>query len=142
MFNPSETQVVPSAELVTILEELIDTGNALDAVKLILFANNITPNKNTVLADLTQPTFTGYAVFGPVVWGSVMRDVDGTAIVVGGSHPFVCSGGTPTDIIYGWALTNSGGTVLIKAAVLATPVPITGPETGIVVVPWFRYSGN
>lgn len=142
MFQPTETQVVPTEQLQGILAGLIAVDGPLDAVKLMLWVNNIVPDKNTVLADLTVPTFTGYAAFGPVVWGSVMVDVDGTAIVTGASHEFVCTGGTPTDIIYGWALTNSGGTTLIKAARLAAPVPIGRVGSGIAVVPWFRYSGT
>lgn len=142
MFTPTEPQTVPTAERLAILAELIATGMVLDACKLILFANNIVPGPTTVLADLVEATFTGYSAFGPIVWGTPFSDVDATALVVGGSHEFVATDGVTPNVIYGWALTDTGKTILRKAATFSAPVGISAGGQAVVVVPWFRYSGN
>lgn len=141
MFQPTEPQIVPSAACIAALTELIDTGNALDAVKIMLWKNNVVPTINTVLADLVVADFAGYANFGPVVWGTVYLDTDKSAMVTGGSHEFVASGPTPENVIYGWAIVNTGVTLLLKAARFDNPVAIFGTGAACVVVPWYRYAG-
>lgn len=142
MFDPSEPQIVPYAFGLEILTELVDTGNALDALKLGLFQNDIVPDNLTTLALLTPADFDGYTIFSPVVWGTPYYDLDGVPLVVGGDKTWVATGGTTPNTIYGWYLTNTGGTKLVKASRFAASVGIAAAGQGMTVVPWFRYSGQ
>jgi len=137
MFNPSEPQVLPVAIDIAILTELIDTGNLLDATTLILFQNDIVPTPATVMSDLTEATFTGYAAAAAIVWGTPYLDVTGIALVTAASHEFVSTGSTIGNIIYGWALTNAAKTDLKKAARFTTPIGISATGEGVTVVPWW-----
>lgn len=58
------------------LEALIAEGGALDGAVMMLFKNNVTPNDETVMADLTPADFTGYAVSDPLEWGTPYIDGD------------------------------------------------------------------
>lgn len=55
--------------LAAIYAWLIDTGNPLDGAEMILFTNQPDQNDPTlVIADLTQPTFTGYTAEAIATW--------------------------------------------------------------------------
>ena len=136
MFDPTEVLEIPQAEKVMMLGVQIAVGGAFRTSTLILFANDIQPGPTTVFADLVPPTFTGYAAVAGIVFGTPYIDPAGDVIVTAPSVDFICSGGTPTDIIYGWALVDAGLTTLRQAARLGAPVPIAAPGDGTTIVPW------
>jgi hypothetical protein len=95
----------------------------LNGAKLILGTNDLTPGKKSVVADITQPTYTGYA---PVVvtWGVAMRDANGDIVTL--SAPVLVQMGDsvlPTTIKC-WGLTDGAGTGLLLCEELATPIPL------------------
>lgn len=142
MATPTETQVVPAAERLAALTQLLAVGGPLNANKLKLYKNPLTLTPAIVLADLVEADFDGYAAVSPVVWSAPFRDVDGSALVLGGDAPFICTGDTISNSIYGYYLTNTGSTVLIAVYAFAAPVGVSVAGQACPVVPWFRYSGT
>jgi len=74
-------------------------------------------------------------------WCSATSYIDpqGAVRIDGVSHDFICTGITTTPTIYGWALLDTTGAILVAAAQLPAPVPITAIHQGIRVVPTFAY---
>lgn len=58
------------------LEAMIATGGALDGAVMMLFSNNVIPDEDTVIGDLTAASFSGYAVSDPLDWGAPYLDGD------------------------------------------------------------------
>lgn len=81
-----------------------------------LFKNDVTPDENTVIGDLTEPgaEWTGYARITVAAWGAIFTGPAGPECVtqVQFAGP---SGGSAGDPIYGVFLVDSGG-VLVAAA--------------------------
>lgn len=111
----------PSQELA--LVDLMTGSTAYATAKLHLFKNDIVPNPDTELADLTPCDFSGYAA-QTVTWSDAFRDADGTPISSGGEKLFIQTGATGNDV-YGFYLTDSGGTTLLRSGRFAdAPYPL------------------
>lgn len=118
------------------LDEITDIGNLLDAAILALFQNDVALGDTTVLADLALADFTGYAASAAIVWGPAFLAPGNRPTVAGDMKSFVV--GTPvllSNIVYGWAILNAGGTVLLAARKFDTPIPMTTAFQSIDVVP-------
>lgn len=82
------------------------------ASKVGLFANNITPNRTTPLGDLTQCSYTGYALQGLTFTAPVIPAVGGPKLV---SNTVTFR---PTDalgsstVTYGCFVTDTAGTTM------------------------------
>lgn len=138
-----ETPVVPNALRRAILAELVDVGNFLDGCCVRMFSNDVSPGPETVIGDLTECTFTGYAASSAIVWGAPYTDTLGVAHVTGGSKQFTQTADTVNNIAYGYYVTTTGGSPALKYAVrFDEPVAFNGPGVAKVVVPDFPYSGN
>lgn len=135
-------QQMPQAIARAVLDAMVDTDGAFDASTLKLYAVNVTLNPTTPLAALTAPTFTGYAPVAAIAFAAAINGPNGSAVVLAPSHLFACTGGTPSDTIYGWFLTDAGGTVLRLAVPLATPVQIALPGDGVDIQPEIVFSGR
>src|SRR6266550_2359054 len=61
--------------------------------KLHLYSNDYTPDKNTLLADLTEVIFTGYSA-AALTWGTVFLDGQKVACSSAGQKSFTKSGAT------------------------------------------------
>lgn len=133
MANPV---VIPQAAWELMLTELVAASNLWNGAKVLLFKNNVSPGPNTVLGDLTECDFTGYAVSAAVTWGTPGWQPDGTAIVVGDLKTFTV-GATPTilNTVYGWALVDTGKTVCYLARKFDTAVNLTQAGNFVDVVP-------
>lgn len=128
--------IINSVAMRSILTELIDTGNVLDAVELRLWSNDINPSITDNWATYVEATFSGYAMFTPVVWGAAFTDVDGVSKVAGGCHQFTQSAITVTGTVYGWAITQgTSPVVLIAAERLTTPVVMDAIGRAVIVHP-------
>lgn len=115
------------------------TGGAGMGAKMILFANDAALTKNTILADLTEPTFTGYAISTAVTWSVPFNDPLNRTVVAGSSKNFICTGGTPDDTIYGYAIVDSTAMDLLFAERFDAPVPIAAVGDGLTVEPVLPY---
>lgn len=99
------------------LEELVDTGNFLAGAKCGLFANNYTPTGSSVKADLTLPTFTGYALSAALTWGTPFVRGDGKVVVPAASVQFVCTDAVTPNQIYGYYIESNPGVSGVAAVI-------------------------
>jgi hypothetical protein len=142
--------VVPATRL-DIIEELIDTGNILDALTVGLFQQGYTPSINSTFAELeaVKANFTNYAVFTPVVWTGPYLDANKTAYALGGLIEFLAGPPTPPaefvpNVIGGYYLYTGTTLKCVEEFTdattgLPTPVPVSS-EFGIVpVIPRFSF---
>jgi hypothetical protein len=134
-------QVTPQAGVIAQLTALKAMSGYYNATTLHLTNANITVTPTTPLAALTEPTFTGYAAVASQVFGTPGNGPNGSAEMFAPSVTFTCSGGTPSDTIYGWFLTDSGGTTLLLYCPLVSPVQIVNPGDQVVVQPAVQDSG-
>jgi hypothetical protein len=92
-------------------------------LKAGLFTNNITPTNKTVIGDLVEPTYTGYAR-QTVVMGAVVRDpVQGIASFSAENTWQEIT--TPVSaVITGVFYTFGAGPALLGCYVFPTPIPL------------------
>lgn len=121
------------------LAQLVAAGGDLHLPTLVLFTNPVIPTTDTLAADLTPPTFTGYTPVVGVVFGTPFVAVDGRAVVAAPSEDFIRTGGAISETIYGWALMNVGLTALYYAEALDVPVPLADAGDGLTIEPIFPY---
>jgi hypothetical protein len=121
------------------LNALVASGGLLNGSKIILIANDIgTLTTATLLAAITEPTFTGYA---PVTaaWGAAFVGVDAAYQITSPSIDWVATA-TSEDIVYGWAVVNTAVTELYYGKLLDTPVPMQAIGQGLLVQPIIRWA--
>lgn len=88
-----------------------------------LFDNDATIVIGTVLADLNEASFTGYARQASAAWGASTSVTPRSQSVPATLPQFDNTGGSPTTI-YGWALVTGDHATLIAAANIgATVIP-------------------
>lgn len=90
--------------------------------RVILFKNDITPDADTVFADLTECDFSGYSRQVPS-FGSITTGVDGRAVMTAAPVLFVHDGGGTANDVYGAALidADSGSEVILSIERLPSP---------------------
>jgi len=96
----------------------------LDGATILLFKNNYLPTKDTVLADLTECTFTGYSRSSAVTWATPqMSSETGVPVIYGDQKSFICTATPdPAQSVYGWAIILEGTPdLLVGAELLETP---------------------
>lgn len=142
--------VLPTAELILILDELVKAGNALDGALVGLFENPISPTPATALADLIEPAgsgtdFPGYARSAALVWGRPFVGTDGVAIVLSNDVQFDCTG--PSNVnIYGYMLIKPAvvgppavPAHLIFAEAFPSPIPVMSALSSVALWPRFTF---
>lgn len=93
---------------------------ATPTLKLRLFSNNVSVGATTVLSDLTEASFAGYAPASPA-WGAPGLSGTTAQIIPSPTNvDFSYSGGS-TATVYGAYLTDAAGTALFGATTFATP---------------------
>lgn len=109
-----------------ILAELIDAtpaGGVLSGtVTAHAMANSLLFTPFTVIGDLVESTFPGYAATALVAWSAVGLDPSGNVIVFADlSTPFICTGDPLGEVVGGVYLTAGGvllGGVAIDPAIV------------------------
>lgn len=89
-------------------------GGAADPTTLKLFQNNVTVSPATLLADLTEADFTGYAGISitEASWAAAVLQPDGTARAINTTvRIFNATGTAIPNTVYGWYLINDGGSL-------------------------------
>lgn len=128
--------ITPQVAWELMLGELSDSGNLWDGAVVMPFKNNVALGPATVIGDLNECDFTGYAVSSAVVWGDPGYLPDGTAIVTGDAKVFRV-GASPTvlNTVYGWALVNAAKDVLYFARKFESPVVLSTAGQIFAVLP-------
>jgi len=128
--------VVPKPVLIDELNEFAVAGNLFDGAKVHLYANDFTPDDQSVIGDFVEATYTGYAPSTVVVWSAAGYAPNGRPTLPGGTKTFVS--GSPlliANTVYGYYVTDTAGTKLLWSERFVTPVIISAPAQIIAVLP-------
>lgn len=122
------------------LEALAAVGALLVAPKLVLLTGAIPEGENLVPADVTPVTGGGYADGTPVP-AAAYYDVEEAQLVLPfESFPFVADNTIAADIVIsGWALMNTGKTVIGAIYRYEEPWVLSAEGDGINVEPAIRF---
>lgn len=96
----------------------------LDGAQLHLFKNDFVPNIATVLGDLVEADFSGYAFATILLWGEPYVGPGNRVEADGPSQQFNHSGGAVANDVYGWFLLDTTAVFL-----LALERFVNGPYT-------------
>lgn len=121
------------------LDRLKAVGGELAAPLLLLFKNDVEIGPDSVFADLEEADFDGYVRPAALTFGSSFLNVDDEWEMDAPSTPFIATGATTPNVIYGWAIVTAAGDSLLIAEKLETPVSILAVNDGLVVQPRFIY---
>lgn len=117
-------QVFPNEGLTDLLSYWIGKqSNAFASWQLMLWKNDITPDQDTVYADLTEAAFVGYSrvTINPATWVSPIID-DDKAVTTYGTDPVTWNVTSGTETIYGYALITPTSPVIRSIERFADPV--------------------
>ena len=101
---------VPFASSLTFLDSTI--ADQLEGAFLSLYQNNYTPIGGTVLADLVEADFPGYAPIELVGWPNAALNADFKASTQLPMQFFTCSGSATPNNIYGVYVVSAVGDLL------------------------------
>lgn len=81
--------------------------------RLRLFSNNLIPDASTLLANLTESGFGGYAAIDLSIMAAAMTNASGQAQKSLANCTFTCTGAPVGVPVYGWYVTflNAAGAV-------------------------------
>jgi hypothetical protein len=117
-------------------------GTALDGVlknaKLGLFTNAVNLTQQTLLADLVEPTYTGYAR-QIVTWEPIYQQPDGSWTNQGGALFWQMGDDLTPTVVLGLFLVDSGGTHLLLAENLADPINLVSSANAFLASPQVTY---
>jgi len=106
----------------------------LDGAKVRLFMNDVTPDMDTVLGDLTTATYTGYADSADLVWGVPYVNSLGAVEMAAGSVEFSPSDDAAPCTIYGYAILDEAAG-LFAAERIEPPFPMVAADDNLIIVP-------
>jgi len=98
------------------------------SLRMKLYSNNYTPVQGSVIASFTEANFSGYAAYVVAAgnWTTPVNDGAGRAISFNLANTWANSTGAVGNSIYGYFVTDAGGTNLCWAERLAAaPVDMT-----------------
>lgn len=127
--------ITPTAQLLEILTALAAGDYA--AVVMKLYQNDVTPTPLTVVGDLTEATFSGYAAVTALDYGSPYMNLDGYAEMDLPSQQFDHSAGATANNVYGMWIEKTGGGLLYAARFDSAPLPMIDATNAIVVLSRF-----
>lgn len=103
--------VISDLGVFSAMEILRQTWNS-SLLRLHLFQNNIVPSRTTVLADLVEATFDGYAAVAINSWAvSVVSSHIATSLPT--NQIFTKTSGATPNTIYGYYVTNNANSQLL-----------------------------
>lgn len=91
---------------------LNDSDPFRETWSLGLYKNNVTPDDETVFADLVEADFDGYSRIDLDNWGAAFENAAGIAESDEQLRVFSCTGSTTANDIYGYFLMAPGSTYL------------------------------
>jgi hypothetical protein len=125
--------IIPYDQWRAMITEQIASGNWLDGVVFRLFQNDINPTQGTVLSQLVEANFDGYAPVGPVAWGQAWTDAAGNGVTSGSTVGFFCSGTDTPNTIFGYFVTHgpTASETLKWVERFDNPLPMQGPGNAV-----------
>lgn len=117
--------VIPLLALARLVTDI--KTNLLDGGEFGLYVNDVAPTIDTVIGDLTEATFTGYARATVTTFSAVYYTGEDYAATNSPLASFApASPYTVTEIVYGWFYLDANGD-LAMAGRFAVPQPMDGP---------------
>lgn len=111
-------------------------GTLATGGKIGLFVNNATIGPDTVLADLVEATFPGYAQVAIGTLSPPYIDPGSNQMVIDGANAtFIAGAGMTPVTVYGAFIVDTGGTILLGVEKFASPVLLTEVGQGLGYVP-------
>lgn len=100
----------------------------LSANRVMEYTNNVVLTEATLLSDLVEGTYDGYARGSIASWVGPELDLQGNQVVVPAAVvTFSCSGPVTVNTVIGYGILDSTGATLLAAATYPTPIsPIPG----------------
>lgn len=129
---PDVGPAYPRAMKLSLLNAITATDEPLAEAKFRPFVNNFTPDPLSVIADFTEPGWTGFAP-ATLVWNPAGSEGQFGAEKAANSVDYQVGAGDP-ETIYGFYLTNVDNDILVGYWRLPTPYPIEEGQTFSVVV--------
>lgn len=120
--------VVTGSQLKSELSDMVAAGGPYENPKMILITNEADIPPEAALADVDQPTFTGYGVSTAVTWGTPHIDADGNAVVLGNPKEFKCTADSTEETVHHVGLVSNDGLTLLRTARLADPIVFSNPS--------------
>jgi hypothetical protein len=126
--------LVPSVGKQTTLNYI--TGRVSNgALKLHLYTNNYTPQLSDTLSSYTECTTTGYSAITLTATNWSASTVSGVTTATYTSSPMPTFTLSAAVTVYGYYVTDSGGTNLILAELFAVPYAFSSSGGSIVISP-------
>jgi hypothetical protein len=113
------------------------TGGALANVWVGLLTAFIgTPNKNSVIGDLTEASFSGYSRQQVTTWSAPIFSSDGTVKATGNQLPFTPTDGLAPNVIQGlfYADASVSGR-LLGVQIFDTPISLIDTHSRLLATP-------
>jgi hypothetical protein len=117
------------------------TTALLTAAKIKLFQNDVNPNPNTVIGDLTEATFSGYLA-ATATWGATFLNSDGKAEADAPSHMFARAAGATSNDIFGYWVEDAAGNLLFAERFAGAPIPMAVVTDAIVLLSRFTFGSE
>lgn len=113
----------------------------LDLLKLALFTNDFVLNMDTLYADLTKPTYTGYADLTGLVASAVYQRPDTSFAKNFGAKLFQMGDAVLPTVVYGYFVYSTAGTVLYWSEKFPNPVTLVTVDDAVNFIPEFALPG-
>lgn len=116
---------IPNIGEINLTKDLIYAWG-VSGVRIHLYKNNITPDEDTVVGDLTEADYSGYAYQDITSWTTPATDASGRAFTVSSTATFPLNGSGSQDI-YGWYATDYTGNLKYVFRYAGAPIAYGGP---------------
>ncbi len=111
-------------------------AGVLNGAVLKLYQNDLVPTKGTVIADLTEATFTGYASITLTTWNGPYINASGNCVVLAGQKQFdTASPYTVGNNVYGYWVESSTGDLLLIGRFADAPIPMAAAGNALLANP-------
>lgn len=122
------------------LQWLLNSGRggmvATPSLVLRLFRNDYVPVKSSLVTDMQEANFPGYAQINLNAWGPVGPDANNDALVEETSRTFGCTGSGTPNTIYGYYVVEPvSGVMLWAERSTAPPVAMDAGGKSYIVKP-------
>lgn len=136
--NPT---VIVNSAWIAILDAIAGAGAPLDGAKVHLYKTLVAVTPALVVGDLDECDFTNYTASSAVVWDPAHYDPASNPVLTGDAKLFN-TGATPTvfNTVYGYYLTDGGGTDLLLVRQFDNPIILTLANQGFEVIPSYPVS--
>lgn len=98
-------------------------AGVLNGAKIIWAIAAFTPTKTLTVSGITQSVDTGLAP-ATVTWATAVRDSLGNIVTLTGAMPLQLATSSNACVVYGYGLTDSGGTHLLLSEAFANSLAL------------------